>query len=286
LADPAGYANQIFAETDSELWLIPTGTGIQFTDAPGLNITGVAEGSELFYEIIPRPDLTAPGHPLRWLWQWNLATESIAAAPAAATLSLNPSQSGLPTVSFDQTAPPPNALIKLADLRAADIGEHVHYLFYQLNDGDAGPNGVYGFFARLVSPNYQPSEPFLIALNLNVSDVSKYQLGATEINAAAGLAADFDADLDVDGRDFLLWQRTYGSAGSNLPADGSLDKTVDAADLSIWKSQLGRQVTLPMAVTSGAAVPEPAAALLVLAACAAAGAVLLPRKPRRQNGLS
>jgi hypothetical protein len=279
-ADADGYANQIFAETDSDLWLLPSGAGFAFTDAPGLDISDVAVGSELFYEIIPRPDLTAPGHPQRWLWQWNLSTEAIAVTGATATLSLNPDQSGLPTVTFGQAAPPSNPLFKLADLASDDIGQHVHYLFYILNDNDLGPDGVYGFFARLVSPGYQSSDPFLIALNLN-SLLEKFQLGAKEINAAAGLAGDFDADADVDGADFLLWQGSFGATGPNLHADGSLNQAVDAPDHAIWKSQFGRQVTIPTAIGASAPIPEPTAATLtftLIAARVLAGIVPMPRR--------
>jgi hypothetical protein len=121
---------------------------------------------------------------------------------------------------------------------------------------------VYGFFARLASPGFQPSDPFLIALNLNVG-AAAYQQAALEINAAAGLAADFDADADVDGADFLLWQRTFGATGPNLPADASLNQAVDAPDLAIWRNQFGRQVTIPTAAVSGSPIPEPTAAALV-----------------------
>jgi hypothetical protein len=175
-------------------------------------------------------------------------------------------------------------MVKLADVAPEDIGQHVHYLLYLLNDNNNGPDGVYGFFARLVSPGYESSDPFLIALNLN-SPLDKFQLGAKEINAAAGLAGDFDGDADVAGADFLLWQRTFGATGTNLAADGSLSQTVDAADHAIWKSQFGRQVTIPTAAASGAPIPEPTAATLALALIAArvlAGIVSMPRRFARR----
>lgn len=56
------------------------------------------------------------------------------------------------------------------------------------------------------------------------------------ISVIASLPGDFDTDVDVDGADFLTWQRDLG----------------DAENLAIWKSSFGSSA----AVTSAAAVPE------------------------------
>jgi hypothetical protein len=52
---------------------------------------------------------------------------------------------------------------------------------------------------------------------------------------------DYDGDGDVDGRDFLVWQRTFGStatpAGSG--ADGDTSGTIDSGDLNIWQTNYG-----------------------------------------------
>ena len=58
---------------------------------------------------------------------------------------------------------------------------------------------------------------------------------------------DFDGDGDVDGRDFLRWQR----GGSPNP--------LSAGDLALWQNQYGTSGGLQAAV---AAVPEPSAGLL------------------------
>jgi hypothetical protein len=88
------------------------------------------------------------------------------------------------------------------------------------------------------------------------------------IDAFAGLndlRADFDADGDVDGADFLTWQRHLGDAGGASHGDADGDGNVTAADLVIWKQEFG-----PSAARVGA-VPEPSAAFLLL--CAAATVV-------------
>ncbi|MBA3480841.1 MAG: PEP-CTERM sorting domain-containing protein [Pirellulales bacterium] len=80
--------------------------------------------------------------------------------------------------------------------------------------------------------------------------------------------ADFDGDGDVDGADFLTFQRGLGTnPGAAQPADGDAngDMNVDAADLSIFQQQFGTGGSLTASI---AAVPEPSTALLLtLGAC-------------------
>ncbi|HYO23886.1 MAG TPA: dockerin type I domain-containing protein, partial [Lacipirellulaceae bacterium] len=117
---------------------------------------------------------------------------------------------------------------------------------------------------------------FAATYTLNVSDENL--VGATSLGAltltlsgvveAAALAdsGDFNGDGAVDGADFALWQRGLGLTGSAQRADGDAnnDLAVDALDLAIWRTQFG--MTAPMGAT---AVPEPAAAMLLLAGLAA-----------------
>ena len=66
---------------------------------------------------------------------------------------------------------------------------------------------------------------------------------------AGGLPGDFDGDSDVDGNDFLVFQRGFGS-------------TFDASDLADFKNNFGTHAAGAVA----GAVPEPAAAVLMLVA--------------------
>lgn len=75
--------------------------------------------------------------------------------------------------------------------------------------------------------------------------------------------ADFDGDNDVDGRDFLIWQRGYGldDQTDNSHGDANGDGEVNGLDLADWQAQYGMAT-----LTSRAAVPEPGTCALVLAA--------------------
>jgi hypothetical protein len=80
------------------------------------------------------------------------------------------------------------------------------------------------------------------------------------IAAAPVNDANFDNDGDVDGRDFLVWQRNTGGAGDNSLGDANGNGQVNDADFAIWKTQFG---TTGLAAAAGAAVPEPATGLLL-----------------------
>ncbi len=80
------------------------------------------------------------------------------------------------------------------------------------------------------------------------------------------LLADFDGDNDVDGADFLVWQREFGA-------------TLDATDLVNWENEFG--MTAP-AVASVAGVPEPTTFGLLVGGCLLLGGV----RRRRNLGVA
>jgi hypothetical protein len=91
---------------------------------------------------------------------------------------------------------------------------------------------------------------------------ARIDIGAYE--AQVNPSADFDGDGDVDGRDFLAWQRGYGTPNA-VRADGNSDDDadVDGSDLAAWQSQYGATGLndLVAAVTAASEEPssEPAA---------------------------
>jgi hypothetical protein len=78
------------------------------------------------------------------------------------------------------------------------------------------------------------------------------------------LTSDHDLDGDVDGRDFLTWQRYYASSGQN--GDSNFDGIVDALDLAEWQSHYGESDNSMIAES----VPEPpvaSAVMILILAC-------------------
>lgn len=67
----------------------------------------------------------------------------------------------------------------------------------------------------------------------------RVDMGAYELQAPPQQTADFDQDGDVDGGDFLIWQRNAGTlTGANISeGDADLDGDVDADDLNEWQAR-------------------------------------------------
>ena len=102
--------------------------------------------------------------------------------------------------------------------------------------------------AGLVSDGYIPFNAIYLdgPDNGSTSSIDELRLGTTFADVApiaAGLNGDFDVDGDVDGDDFLEWQR-----GTATPAD-----------LALWQGNYGA----PSGTATNSAVPEPASVLLL-----------------------
>ena len=79
------------------------------------------------------------------------------------------------------------------------------------------------------------------------------------------LSGDYDLDSDVDGADFLTWQKSYGST-NDLAADGDRDGAIDNDDLAVWHATYGQAFGSAQASSLTSTVPEPTGiSLLVLA---------------------
>jgi GH35 family endo-1,4-beta-xylanase len=85
--------------------------------------------------------------------------------------------------------------------------------------------------------------------------------GTTDYQLVIKLAADFDNDGSVDADDLAVWRTQQALGGSGGDADGDLD--TDGDDYLLWQRQLGLSEAAPVAVAPLAAVPEPAAAVLL-----------------------
>ncbi len=274
LALAGGYAGMAFDPSD-EAGLDFPGATVR-TDFPGFDVTGVPEGATLQLELIGRPDHSREGAPRRWLWFWDPSTQLVEVAAGDPDFRFR-RKDLLGSLAFDQFTAPAETLLTVTESLTPD--SHQHYLRYELDNSPAAAFGVYGAFVRALSPGLEPSPPMLLAFGYGVN-ADAYALAAATINAAAGLAGDFDADGSVDGNDFLVWQKSLGST-ADLAADGSLNGVVDADDLAIWKTQFGERVVYPPAAPSvSRAVPEPngAAGALIAAVAALSHAARTPRR--------
>ena len=95
----------------------------------------------------------------------------------------------------------------------------------------------------------------LVIYNTNGTGIAEFQYDQiTGLPPVAADNADFDSDGDVDGRDFLIWQRGFGTGNSLADGDANSSGTVDGADFSVWQTQYGSGSL----VSLRQAVPEPA----------------------------
>ena len=74
-------------------------------------------------------------------------------------------------------------------------------------------------------------------------------------------STDFSGDGQVDGQDFLIWQRNFGKSGATF-ADGDADRngTVDLPDLAEWREQFS-QTGASILVTQ---IPEPSSVIALV----------------------
>ncbi|TWU22789.1 dockerin type I domain-containing protein [Bythopirellula polymerisocia] len=80
--------------------------------------------------------------------------------------------------------------------------------------------------------------------------------------------ADFDGDDDVDGIDFLIWQRNFLSGTTLSEGDANSDGRVDETDLAIWQSQYGLTTS---SVSHLSRVPESNSLIYLLLICLTLG---------------
>ncbi|QDT00915.1 hypothetical protein [Adhaeretor mobilis] len=91
-------------------------------------------------------------------------------------------------------------------------------------------------------------------------------LALSDLDISLADNADFNTDGEVDGTDFLIWQRGFGNSNAQITdGDANHDKVVDSDDLVVWKNQYGTQIT----PASSTAVPEPSSLLVCTLAISA-----------------
>lgn len=255
--DSVGFVDRIFVEDDSDG--DPLGSGnlsgfgpSVYWNVPGFDIFGMAENSGLYIDVLARPVKDATPAKERVLWYWNPATELIEDAPIDNHFMIRRSASLNRVLTGDQSDPPMR--LKFAAPFASDMNFHNHtLLLFAIHNEVPAPAGVYGFFARLSSDIYAPSDPFLILVNNGFLEADQMIEGALAINAAAvdvSLPGDFNGNGTVDAADYTVWRDGLGS-------------TYTQAHYTEWKNHFGQSAG-SAASAAATTVPEPAGFVLAI----------------------
>ena len=101
-----------------------------------------------------------------------------------------------------------------------------------------------------------------------IGEVEDYVLEVAPPIVAANIDADFDRDGDVDGADFLSWQRGFGIQTNALAGNGDANESgsVDAEDLTHVLAALGQTSSTVAAVQDSGGSAESSGAFAALAA--------------------
>lgn len=271
--DSAGYVDRIFVEDDGDG--DPLGTGdLQgfgesvYWNVPGFNIVGMAENSGLYIDVLARPVKDASPAKERVLWYWNPTTELIEDAPEDNHFQIRKTRNLNRILSGTQSEAPTPLLF--AAPFASDMNTHNHtLLLFAVHNVVPAPAGIYGFFARLSSDIYAPSDPFLILVNNGFLEADQMLKGALAINAAAvdaSLPGDFNDDGRVDAADYTLWRDGLGTM-------------YNQSHYTEWKTHFGQ--TAGSAASATTSVPEPAGIILALSGLFALMAKRSDRRSRQ-----
>jgi hypothetical protein len=207
--------------------------------------------SSLSIEAIARPVKGSTTSEERTLWYWN--PQSACVEPGGSDLHLLGTGMRFTTLSPDDTVAPPPFL--LASSLSGQQNFHNHGLLsYAIDNDPPAAFGAYGFFARLTSSEYAPSNPFLIVINHGV-DYEQMVAAALAINAAAAeLEGDFNGDGIVDAADYVVWRKSIGTV----------------TEYGAWRANFGATAgdcpCRSIAGISAPVVPEPCSLMLVVVA--------------------
>jgi len=164
------------------------------------------------------------------------------------------------------------------DLTASTGSIHRHR-FFALDDGDGNPDtapvdGIYLISLRLTMTQVDRSPPMFIVWGTPGSTLlallaAESWVRDREAELAPDFDADFDGDLDVDGADFLTWQRGFAAADAlQVQGDADRDDLVGAGDLGRWAFEFGaRLASFPGAAAASSTIsptPEPTGTSIVI----------------------
>jgi hypothetical protein len=253
LADTEGFAPQLAFEDDEEgdpqgAFTLPNVGPVVLWQIPGLDIAGLDNSASLTIEVLSRPVRDSSPLEHRVVWYWNPAFQEVRATET--DIHLLGTGMRHATLDANSDVPPPPFL--LASSLVGQQNFHNHGLLSYGLDNDSPPaEGAYGFFARLTSSHYEPSNPFLVLFNFG-ADYELVPTAALAINAAAvesSLPGDFNLDGTVDAADYVMWRKP----------------TLVDDEYETWQTNFGQ--SLPGGSGGehdSSAVPEPSTIALVM----------------------
>jgi hypothetical protein len=268
MPDSFGFADQIFVEQDADGDPVGNQTFSGFGPAtywnvPGFDIFGMAENSGLYLDVLVRPVANSNPAIQRVLWYWDPTSGGIEQAPLDNHFQIRKSASVNRILAGDQTTDP--TPLKFAAPLAADMGFHNHgLLLYLIHRAVTPPPGAYGFFARLTSDQYAPSDPFLILINNGFLSGPQMIDAALAINAMAvePLIGDYNANGTVDAADYTVYRNLLGTT-ETMPNDETpgwvMEEDYDAWKINFGLSNGGGSWAADSAaeLATAVAVPEP-----------------------------
>lgn len=209
-------------------------SGMEFV-APGTQVGSTSQG---MFSLVNADVLS----PINSIWR-----SSIQQSPQLIRLSVLSMQLDDPTGAFSVTGAPSSFVLNGNQSQAINVGFH-----------PTTPGAHEAHLTLLTDVNAEVGQ---------AGDTLMITLRATGLTANA----DFNMDGDIDGGDFLIWQRGLGTGSSLATGDANSDGLVNSADLDIWRQQFGSS---PGPLT---AVPEPASLASMIGCLALIGL----RKGRR-----
>ena len=126
----------------------------------------------------------------------------------------------------------------------------------------------FGVWAHNTYGSFEVDRPFHFVIRDNVTSTISFMgrindptQSSNEVNptvAETPTTADFDGDGDVDGRDFLAWQRGFGiQTDAQLSnGDSNSDGDVDEGDLQVWQASYGQTANPQLAALADAALDD------------------------------
>ncbi len=167
--------------------------------------------------------------------------------------------------------PPPQVAVAISD-DAEDAyaeGFYTGFWHYAIADGEPFAGGHWLSSAQGLSDRVLANGDWDSWAFENPPSLFSTAFAENPIAAVAPYSADFDADNDIDGSDFLAWQRGFSiTSGASLEqGDANGDGEVDSLDLQLWalmfSNPFSNPAGNPAAASTVLVVPEPSSLTVV-----------------------